>query len=278
MPTLHPFRPVTRHLLGLLCTLALGCLVAGKSSAAVAIGVVENPCVDVPIQPTAAHKASADWYDSWMKEWLALDWGQRCRYQAENAQLPAPSAARIVFMGDSITEGWKPAVPSFFTGDRLDRGIGGQTTEQMIVRFRPDVINLHPAVVHIMGGTNDVAGNRGPTTIAQIESNIQSMVEQARHAKIAVVIASIPPAASFTWSPIKQVPQTIQTINQWLKAYAAREHLVYVDYYSALANAQGGLRADYSEDGVHPNAAGYAAMQPLTEHALAKALKQASKR
>jgi lysophospholipase L1-like esterase len=245
-----------------------------SSATAAGIGVVADPCAGVPITPTAAHKATSDWYGSWMQEWLGADWGQRCRYHGENALLPKASARRVVFLGDSITEGWKEQVPSFFSADVLDRGIGGQTTEQMLVRVQADVLDLHPAVVHIMAGTNDVAGNRGPTTVAQIESNLQSLIDQSRHAHIRVVIGSIPPAARFSWSPVEHVPDTIRTINAWLRNYADHNGLVYVDYYSALADAEGGLRHEYSEDGVHPNLDGYAVMQPLAQAAIDRALAQ----
>lgn len=251
---------------------ALG-LTGGASAVGAPVGVVAEPCSAVPLEPTAAHKASADVYAAWMHDWLAVDWGQRCRYRAENAALPPASAQRVVFLGDSITEGWKPAVPGAFDAQRIDRGISGQTTEQMIVRFRQDVLDLHPAVVHIMAGTNDVAGNRGPTTVAQIEANLATLVDMARAAHVRVVLASIPPAAGFGWSPeIHGVAATIRSLNAWLRDYAAREHLVYVDYYAALADAQGGLPSRYSADGVHPNPAGYARMQPLAEAAIARAL------
>ena len=261
----------------LACFLALP-LISGPARA-VALGVVADPCVGVPIEPTAEHKASGDWYERWMHEWLALDWGQRCRYQGENRALPPATAHRVVFIGDSITEGWKPALPSAFDAQRLDRGISGQTTEQMIVRFRQDVIRLHPAVVHIMAGTNDVAGNRGPTTLDQIEDNLATMAEAAHAAGIRVVLASIPPAAGFGWSPeLHDVAASIRTLNEWIKTYAAQHHHVYVDYHSALADDRGGLPLRYSEDGVHPNTAGYQVMQPLAEQAVTAALKRSSKR
>jgi lysophospholipase L1-like esterase len=235
------------------------------------IGVSRDPCARVPIEPTAAHKAAADPYESWMSEWLALDWGQLCRYRRENAALPPPSRSRVVFLGDSITEGWKNLDPEFFGRDILDRGISGQTTAQMLVRFRTDVLELRPAVVHIMAGTNDVAGNTGPTSLAIIQGNIMSMVEQARLHGIQVILASIPPAATFTWQPEIQPAQTIAAMNTWLRSYATREHLVFVDYYSALSDGQGGFKAVLSADGVHPNAAGYAVMRPLARAGLERA-------
>jgi lysophospholipase L1-like esterase len=249
-----------------------GLMLAGAAraeSSTVHIGVSSNPCDGVPVQPTAAHKASGDWYDNWMKDWLALDWGQRCRYAPENSSLPPASSHRVVFIGDSITEMWKDADPQFFTHDVLDRGIGGQTSEQMLVRFRGDVIDLHPAVMHVMAGTNDIAGNRGPTSVSQIESNLQSMIEQAEAHHITVVIGSILPAGSFSWSPVKHAAETIKEVNAWLKAYADHHGLAYADYHSALTDAQGALRPEYSDDGVHPNPKGYAVMRPIAEKALA---------
>ena len=239
----------------------------------VQIGVSADPCAGVPTEPTAAHQATADPYGSWMREWLALDWGQLCRYQHDNAALPPASQRRVVFLGDSITEGWNSLDPGFFSNDTLDRGISGQTSAQMLVRFRADVLDLHPALVHIMAGTNDVAGNTGPTSLAIVQGNIATMVELARAHGIGVVLASIPPAARFGWYPSLRPAATIVTLNNWLRGYAAREHLVYVDYHSALADHAGGLRATLADDGVHPNAAGYAVMRPLAEHAIAAGLR-----
>src|ERR1700674_5641860 len=125
------------------------------TAAGLPVGVSADPCALVPIEPTRTHEAAANPYASWMSEWLALDWGQQCRYRRENAALPLPSRSRVVFLGDSITEGWKSLDPGFFVRDILDRGISGQTTAQMLVRFRADVLDLRPQVVHIMGGTND---------------------------------------------------------------------------------------------------------------------------
>ena len=173
---------------------------------------------------------------------------------------------------DSITEGWKEQHAGFFGPQRIDRGISGQVSEQMIVRMRSDVVELKPAVVHIMAGTNDVAGNRGPTTLNQIEDNLATMAETAHAAGIRVVLASIPPAAGFGWSPeLHDVAASIRTLNEWIKSYAAQHHHVYVDYHSALADDRGGLPLRYSEDGVHPNTAGYQVMQPLAEAAIAAA-------
>jgi lysophospholipase L1-like esterase len=234
-------------------------------------GVSSQPCRGVPIEPTAAHKASANVYETWMHEWLSLDWGQRCRYQAENSALPPASARRVVFIGDSITEGWKTLDPAFFSDDVIDRGISGQTTAQMLLRFRGDVIELRPALVHIMAGTNDVAGNGGPTSLASIEGNIATMVELAQAHGIGVILASVPPAARFGWRPALQPLASIAALNHWLRQYARLHHLTYVDYHSALQDESGAFRSGLSEDGVHPNAAGFALMQTLAEPAIAAA-------
>jgi lysophospholipase L1-like esterase len=236
------------------------------------VGVSADPCARVPIGPTPAHEAAANPYASWMSEWLALDWGQQCRYRRENAALSPPSRSRVVFLGDSITEGWKSLDPDFFVPDILDRGISGQTTAQMLVRFRADVLDLRPQVVHIMAGTNDIAGNTGATSLAIIQGNMMSMVEQARCHGITVILASIPSAAQFAWRQDIQPAATIAAMNAWLRSYAEREHIVFVDYYSALSDGRGGLKSSLSDDGVHPNAAGYAVMRPLARAALEQVL------
>jgi lysophospholipase L1-like esterase len=241
-------------------------------AAAPAVGVLTDPCAGVPIAPSAAHQATADPYQSWMHAWLALDWGQKCRYQRENAALPPATPHRVVFLGDSITEGWASAEPDFFADDILDRGIGGQTTAQMLVRLRADVLELHPAVLHLMAGTNDVAGNTGPVALADIQGNIASMVEQARAHGARVILASIPPAAAIPWQSQVRPAMPIAAMNEWLRRYAAREHLVYVDYYSVLSDGRGGFKPELSPDGVHPNAAGYAVMRPLAAAAIREAL------
>ena len=242
------------------------------------IGVYADPCLGVPVQPTAAHQASADPYGSWMGEWRSLDWGQLCRYRGENAALPPASPARVVFLGDSITEGWKEAEPDFFGGDRLDRGISGQTTPQMLLRFRPDVIALKPRVVVILAGTNDIAGNTGPMTDEQIEGNLASMAELAKANGIRVVFSSILPVSEAHVRP-GDVPQTtrrpmarINVLNAWMKTYAAANGHVYLDYFAPMADANGLLKAELSQDDLHPTAAGYAIMAPLAESAIQVAL------
>jgi lysophospholipase L1-like esterase len=198
----------------------------------------------------------------------ASDWPGLCRYRAANAAL-APGAARVVFIGDSITENWFMADPGFFSGRMVNRGIGAQTSAQMLLRFRADVVALRPAVVHILAGTNDVAGNNGPIRPLDFQNNIESMVEIARANGIRVVIGSIPPAAAFGWQPAMQPAPRIAALNAWLREYAARNGLIYVDYHAALRGPDGELRSALGNDGVHPNRDGYAVMRRLAERALA---------
>lgn len=205
------------------------------------------------------------------KEARKTDWADTCRYRDENAAVMArPASARdVVFMGDSITWGWRYCDPAFAAGGGwLDRGISGQTTSQMLVRFPGDVLALHPRVVHIMAGTNDIAGNTGPMTLDAIEANIAAMVTLAKAAGIRVVLAAVPPAKTFGWQPkLDPVPQ-IAALNTRLRALAAREKVAFVDYGAVLAMPDGAMRDALTLDGVHPNFAGYAAMAPLARKAV----------
>jgi lysophospholipase L1-like esterase len=203
---------------------------------------------------------------------LHQDWAWLGRYQQANAALaPSDPRQRVVFIGDSITQGWFDKVPAFFGPDRIDRGIGGQTTPQMLLRFRQDVIDLHPAAVQIMGGTNDLASNTGPMTLAQTQANIMMMCDLARANGIRVILASIPPAANFPWRPGLEVSSKIARMNLWLKDYAAQIGATYADYWSALHDGPA-QRAAFTVDGVHPNERGYAAMAPVAEAAIREAL------
>jgi lysophospholipase L1-like esterase len=211
------------------------------------------------------------------------DWPNLTRYREANHGVAAPAAAdaRVVFMGDSITDAWQqPRFGGFFQSGKpyIDRGISGQTTPQMLIRFRPDVINLKPKVVVILAGTNDIAGNTGPMTNEEIQGNLQSMSELAKAAGIKVVLASITPVSAYHVAP-NGVPQTtsrpmdrIKAINAWIKQYAAATGHVYLDYFSAMTDASGLLQEDLSQDDLHPNAKGYAIMGPLAEAAISKAL------
>ncbi|AHY58594.1 SGNH/GDSL hydrolase family protein [Stenotrophomonas rhizophila] len=204
------------------------------------------------------------------------DWPQLQRYRDENAALaaPAPGTARVVLFGDSITEGWgRTGSDTFFPGKGyLNRGISGQTTAQMLVRFRQDVIALQPAVVVILAGTNDIAGNTGAATQAMIEDNLQSMVELAQAHGIAVVLSSVLPVSDYPWQRGVQPAPKVRALNAALKRYASTHNVVYLDYHTPLANRDGGLDKALAADGVHPTPAGYARMAPLAEAAITQAL------
>lgn len=206
------------------------------------------------------------------------DWAQLDRYRADNAALPPiePGQQRVVFYGDSITDAWgKDGRGEFFPGKPyLNRGISGQTTAQMLVRFQQDVVHLKPAAVIILAGTNDIAGNTGPETQQMIEDNFVSMSAIARQSGIKLILASILPAIAYPWKPGVQPAEEIRALNAWLKDFAQRDGDVYLDYYSSLADAQGGMKPGLSKDGVHPTAQGYAIMAPLAENAIGEALKQ----
>jgi lysophospholipase L1-like esterase len=212
------------------------------------------------------------------------DWANLARYRDANRTLEAPASgdARVVFMGDSITDAWQqPRYGGFFPGKPfVDRGISGQTTPQMLLRFRPDVIDLRPKVVVILAGTNDIAGNTGPATDEDIQGNLASMSDLARAHEIRVVLASVTPVSAYHVASPAAVPQTtarpmarIQTMNDWMKTYAASHGAVYLDYFSAMTDESGLLRAELSEDDLHPNAKGYAIMGPLAQAAIARAMK-----
>jgi acyl-CoA thioesterase-1 len=212
------------------------------------------------------------------------DWAFLAKFREADALLPpaSPSETRVVFMGDSITEGWgmkatatSPARGEFFPGKPyINRGISGQTTPQMLVRFRQDVILLKPKVVVLLAGTNDIAENTGKETLEEIGNNIASMSEIARANRIRVVLCSVLPASEFNWHKGLEPAPKIKALNAWMKEYAAKNGFVYVDYYSPMVNSEGGLKAELSPDGVHPNKAGYEIMAPLAEAGIAEALKK----
>lgn len=206
------------------------------------------------------------------------DWANLTYYQAANAALPPVSAndKRVVFMGNSITEGWIKTDPSFFSGKPyVNRGISGQTTPQMLIRFRQDVIDLQPAVVVLLGGTNDIAENRGPTTLEAIFENIISMAELAIVHDIKLVLCSVLPVYDYPWRPGLQPAEKIYALNKMLKEYCLlREDIVFVDYHTPMSDDRKGLQLNYGEDGVHPNLTGYQVMEPLVEEGIAAALKR----
>jgi lysophospholipase L1-like esterase len=206
----------------------------------------------------------------------AQDWPNLNRYQNENTILKPLEAGqkRIVFMGDSITEFWSTVDSEYFSGKPyLNRGISGQTTPQMLLRFRADVIALKPTAVVILAGINDIAGNTGPMTIEMIRDNIFSMIELAKANHIKVILCSVLPAYDFPWKPNQEPIAKIKALNEILHNYAVANNIVYVDYYSAMVDERKGLKADYSNDGVHPNKIGYQVMAPLANKAIASALK-----
>ncbi len=284
--------------------LAVVILVAGSQlvaarppdPAARPVGIVDQPClVSAAAAPDKANELK-EWHERLLdpsagrefeppdigtlnalhaaeEERLHNDWASLCRYRAENAALHRPAAPRVVFMGDSITEFWKIAHPDFFTDNYINRGVSGQTTGQMLVRFRQDVIALKPAVVHILAGTNDFAGNGGPTTLDAIRNNIASMVDLALVNDIRVVLGSVPPAGAFPWRPTVLEPaQHIVDMNESLRRLAREKNLIYVDYHEPLADERDAMKQTFSNDGVHPNRDGYSVMEPLARHAIEQAL------
>ena len=203
------------------------------------------------------------------------DWPNLRRYRSENAQLQ-PEKKRVVFMGNSITDGWINVSPDFFkmNPSYLDRGISGQTTPQMLIRFRQDVIDLHPKVVIILAGINDIAGNTGPSTLDMIENNFASMSQLAKANGIKVILCSVLPAYDIPWKAGIEPVQKIIDLNKWIKDFAHRNNFFYLDYYSAMVDERKGLPAKYSKDGVHPTASGYAVMGPLAVKAILQVLKE----
>lgn len=205
------------------------------------------------------------------------DWPNFKKYRNANVTLglPAANENRIVFMGNSITEGWINHSPEFFKGrPYLNRGIGGQTSPQMLVRFRADVVALKPKVVVILCGINDIAGNTGPSTLEMIEDNIASMTEIALSNNIGVVLSSVLPAYDFPWRPNIEPARKVIALNKWIKDYAAQKKVVYVDYFSAMVDKRNGLDPKYTSDEVHPNKLGYGVMEPLVEKAIQLVMKK----
>src|ERR1700736_1559955 len=254
------------------------CVAAGAQAQdpANAPGSASADCADLPALATKLERADK----------ILHDWPNLARYEEANAGVPAPAKfdARVVFMGDSITDAWvSPEYGGFFPGKPyVDRGISGQTTPQMLICFRPDVIALQPKAVVILAGTNDIAGNTGPMTLGEVEGNLASMAELAKTNKIRVVLASVLPVSNYghdrQGAPldmrINRPPEKILELNAWIKKYASQYGYVYLDYFSAMVDDQGLLQRDLSEDGLHPNAKGYAVMSPLAEGAIRSAIKK----
>jgi lysophospholipase L1-like esterase len=217
-----------------------------------------------------------DYQRSQMASW-ARDFAELHRYRAANQELGAPVSGehRIIFYGDSITDKW--SLSQYFPGrNYINRGISGQTTSQMLLRFRQDVINLDPEVVVILAGTNDIAGNTGPISIEDIEGNITSMAELARSHNIALVLSSVTPVNNYTPAPQRffadRPPAEILRLNEWMKAYCANTNCYYLDYFDSMVDGSGLLKRGLSEDGLHPNDAGYKIMAPLAQSAIDKTM------
>jgi len=218
--------------------------------------------------------------DRWRETLIPMfmnDYGDLTRYRAADAELgsPKPGEDRVVFFGDSITDIWD--LNRYFPGKGyVNRGISGQTTEQMLVRFRQDVVDLHPAVAVILAGTNDIAGNTGPESLAQIEGDFETMVEVARANQIRVVLSSLTPEngtrPQWTTYTVLRPPGEIVELNDWLKRYCQENGVVYLDYYSAMVDGQGRMKPELTQDGLHPSAAGFEVMAPLAEKAIREAL------
>jgi lysophospholipase L1-like esterase len=287
-----------KRLLAALALLASACTTAGAPAPA-AISPPATPLAGTPCDPPTVVPASiiasvrAQFeppgtprpavtpedmaaYQKMQADQKANDWPALCYFRTDNAALakqPVP-ADRIVFMGDSITQLWGLADPASFGASRVNRGISGQTTPQMLLRFKQDVLALKPQAVHILAGVNDIAGNTGPTTLEDIQNNITSMVELAKAHGVTVILATPLPAAKFSWAPQMQPGPTVIAYADWIRRYAAEQDLVLADYYPALATPDGALRPELGPDGVHPNKAGYALMQPILDAAIIEALKR----
>lgn len=271
---------VQQRLLRMLCVGLLCCGIAMTRAGAQNVNVV--PPTSGPVSLAQSASEQIDQWNRVQQDQLrrnARDWAALFRYGQANEALhpPASDENRVVFYGDSITDAWVKVVPEFFADKPyLDRGISGQTTPQMLVRFRQDVVALHPSIVVILAGTNDIAQNAGPTTLGMIEDNFQSMVEIARANGITSVLASVLPAIDYGWRRGLEPASKIVALNAWLKDYAIKNHLVYLDYYAAMVDEHGGLRPELAADnpGIHPNKAGYEVMGPLAEKAIAQALRE----
>ena len=203
---------------------------------------------------------------------LINDFGNTARYAADDAKTapPAPGEQRVVFMGDSITDGWHlPAAPFFPGKPYINRGISGQTTAQMLLRFYPDVIALKPKAVLILAGTNDIGGNLGPVSLESIEQNLMAMADMARANNIKVIIASLTPVCDYHRpQTATRPPEKINALNQWIKQYTAQNHFTYLDYFSATVDDQGFFKTEITGDGLHPNGKGYEIMAPLAQKAI----------
>jgi lysophospholipase L1-like esterase len=244
-------------------------LIAGSLGAALALPALvtearaSDLCAKKPGTPPALEP-----------ERLLSDWAWLARYREENTRLLASGTkVHTVFLGDSITEGWRDSQPEFFATGNVCRGISAQTTPQMLVRMHADVVALYPRVVHIMAGTNDIAFNTGPMSVDDTKRNIMALCDVARANKIRVVLGSIPPAAFFPWRPGLETAGTIMALNGWIRGYAKGTGATYADYHSAMSNEKHGMKPGLAIDEVHPSAEGYAVMQPIATAAIAASLR-----
>jgi len=241
--------------------------VAARSSSAEPVGI--DPLFTAPPASLSAEEVGA------LQSRLA-DFAQLDHYRAEDERLShtKTNAPGIVFLGDSITDNWSSSEGTIFSPDKayINRGISGQTTAQMLLRFRQDVINLHPAAVLILAGTNDIAGNTGASTLPMIEDNLRSMTELAKSNHIRVILASLLPVSDYSWRPGLRPAAKVRSLNAWIKRYAQSVGATYLDFHSALTNSQGGMDAALASDGVHPTAAGFAIMTPLAQRAIDETL------
>jgi len=247
-------------------------LTAGVLLATACGSIVRRPPAPAPAPASASPAAR----DSAALERLRNDWAGLRRYRAANDSIgaPKPGEQRVVFYGNSITDSWARHFPVMFPGKPyIGRGISGQTTPQMLVRFHQDVVALQPRVVVILAGTNDIAGNTGPSTLEMIEANLEAMTEIAKAHGIRVVLASVLPVFDYPWKRGLEPAPRIITLNAWMKRYAESVGETYLDYHSAMVDARGGLPASLSYDGVHPSEAGYRVMAPLAEEAIARAMR-----
>lgn len=252
-----------------LITGSVGTVGLGLGLGLVAPALANDVCVKKPGTPPALEP-----------ERLLSDWAWLARYRDDNARLIASKAkVSAVFLGDSITEGWRTAMPDFFEQGNVCRGISAQTTPQMLVRMHPDVVALYPRVVHVMAGTNDIAFNTGPMSVDDTKRNLQAICDIARANNIRIVLASIPPASRFPWRPGLETSSTIIALNGWIQGYAKAIGAIYADYHSAMSDGRGGMKPGLASDEVHPTTEGYEVMRPIAEHAIAQALgaKAASK-
>jgi lysophospholipase L1-like esterase len=259
-------------------------ILVGTLLANVVLSVAQSPQASPLPSPESAEcaqaKATVRRLETRLRDWPAL-----ARYRDDNGKVNAAARneKRVVFIGDSITDSWDdPRYGGFFPGKPyMNRGISGQTTPQMLIRFRPDVIALRPEVVVILAGTNDIAGNTGPMPLEAIQDNVTSMAELARINRIRVVLASVLPVSDYEKTAegqprnqtTRRPPERIKRLNEWMRNYATQNKLTYLDYYSAMIDDKGFLKDELSNDGLHPNEKGYQVMAPLAEQAIEKALK-----